>query len=210
MNWLKECVTSPWFSVNINGVLKGNFKSQRGLRQGDPISPYLFLIVMEGFFGMLQQMADCEHFTFHPVCSELRIINVMFVDDIFVMASADDDSLKAVKECLDRFGRVSRLKPNLDKSNMFLAGVNTEEQCRLSRLIGISLEQLPIKYLGVLVTSARITADDCKVLFERITSMIRGWQVNFLSYAGKVQLVVAMLQGIQQFWASCLPIPKGV
>ncbi|GAA0172353.1 reverse transcriptase [Lithospermum erythrorhizon] len=209
MNWLKECVTSPKFSVNINGVLKGNFKSQRGLRQGDPISPYIFLIVMEGLSGMLQHMADCEHFTFHPLCSELRIINVMFADDMFVMASADVDSLRAVKGCLDKFGKIFGLKPNLDKSNMFLAGVNTEEQSRLSRLIGIPLEQ-PIKYLGVLLTSARVNADDCKVLVEKITSKIRGWQANFLSYAGKVQLIVAVFQGIQQFWASCLPIPKGV
>ncbi|GAA0154661.1 hypothetical protein LIER_37936 [Lithospermum erythrorhizon] len=60
------------------------------------------------------------------------------------------------------------------------------------------------------LSSKKILDEDCKVLVEKVVARIQNWQVKRLSYAGKVQLVVSMVQGIQVFWASCLPVPTGV
>ena len=52
--WIRECITNPRFSISLNGSMVGDFKGGKGLRQGDPISPYLFVIAMEAFTRIMQ------------------------------------------------------------------------------------------------------------------------------------------------------------
>ncbi|XP_058218842.1 uncharacterized protein LOC131329621 [Rhododendron vialii] len=73
INWVKKCVTSAMFSIVINGELVGYFPGQRGLQQGDPISPYLFLLVREGFSSLLHYRISQSRFTYHPRCSTLQL-----------------------------------------------------------------------------------------------------------------------------------------
>lgn len=92
INWVKKCVTSTMFSVVINGELVGYFPGQRGLRLGDPISPYLFLLVMEGFSSLLRYRIGLGRFTYHPRYSALQLSHVIFADDLFILCGADPDS----------------------------------------------------------------------------------------------------------------------
>lgn len=71
-----ECVTTSTFSVCINGEFEGFFPSSRGLRQGNPLSPYLFVIVMEVFLGLLGRMSQSPSFGYHWK-SHGRIIEVV-------------------------------------------------------------------------------------------------------------------------------------
>lgn len=71
VRWIRACITSPMFSIMINGGLVGYFPGARGLRQGDPISPYLFLLVMEAFSSLLTQNIGTGDFQYHPKCQSL-------------------------------------------------------------------------------------------------------------------------------------------
>ncbi|GAA0175341.1 hypothetical protein LIER_28531 [Lithospermum erythrorhizon] len=137
VHWVKACVTSPHFTVNINGLMNGEFSSQRGLRQGDPISPFFSCWLWRG--------------KYHPDCKELSIINIMFADDMFILSTTEKGSLMAFEEGLGKFGEFSGLKPNIKKSNMFVVGVLVNDPKALSELMGIPLDTLPIKYLGFLL-----------------------------------------------------------
>ncbi|GJY71047.1 uncharacterized protein Tco_0474750 [Tanacetum coccineum] len=82
IGWIMECVSSTSFSISINGYLHGYFKGKRGLRQGDPVSPYHFTPVMEVLTLMLHRRVSLsESFTYHRYCSDLNIINLCFADD---------------------------------------------------------------------------------------------------------------------------------
>jgi hypothetical protein len=70
IRWIKECITTPRFSISINGELNGFFAGGRGLRQGDPLSPYLFVLVMEAFSGLLNCMVNEGPFKFHWRCKK--------------------------------------------------------------------------------------------------------------------------------------------
>ncbi|GJV29219.1 reverse transcriptase domain, reverse transcriptase zinc-binding domain protein [Tanacetum coccineum] len=121
--WIMECVATS-FSISINGSLHGHFKGKRGLRQGDPLSPYLFTLVMEVLMLMLQRrVRDSNQFTYHRYCSKLDLINLCFADDLFLFAHGDVNSVMVIKEALDEFKCASSLIPSLPKSTTYFCNV---------------------------------------------------------------------------------------
>ncbi|GAA0160308.1 hypothetical protein LIER_16890 [Lithospermum erythrorhizon] len=113
-------------------------------------------------------------------------------------------------DCEEEFGDLAGLIPNLEKRNIFVAGGHDNVTERLSRFMNIPIGVLPIKYLGLPLISKRMGMKDCKALVDKITGRLQGWKVKMLSYAGKVQLICSVLQGINQYWASIMPISKEV
>lgn len=84
--WIMTCVATSSFSLTINGGLYGFFAGKRRLRQGDPLFPYLFTLVMEVLTLILKRrVRNSEVFVFHPKCDYLGIVNLCFADDIFIL-----------------------------------------------------------------------------------------------------------------------------
>ncbi|GKC07717.1 putative reverse transcriptase domain, reverse transcriptase zinc-binding domain protein [Tanacetum coccineum] len=107
-------------AVSVNGVLHGFFKCKPGLRQGDPMSPYLFTLVMKVLTLMLhRRVRESNSFTYHHKCSDLNIINLCFVDDLFLFAHGDVHSATVIMEALDEFRQASGLVPSLPKSTAY-------------------------------------------------------------------------------------------
>nr|GEY67091.1 hypothetical protein [Tanacetum cinerariifolium] len=117
IGWIMECVTTTSFSISINGSLHGFFKGKHGLPQGDPLSPYLFTLVMEILTLMLQRGVDSANsFVYHRYCSKMKLINLCFADDLFLFSHGDTDSVKVIKGALNDFQEASRLVPSIPKS----------------------------------------------------------------------------------------------
>ncbi|GJU64240.1 putative RNA-directed DNA polymerase, eukaryota, reverse transcriptase zinc-binding domain protein [Tanacetum coccineum] len=124
IRWIMACVTSASYSISINGNIHGYFKGKRGLRQGDPLSPYLFTLVMEILTLILQRRVRLsDSFRYHKHCEELGIINVCFADDLFIFARVEVDSAKVIMDSLNEFKRVSGLNPSIPKSTAFFCNV---------------------------------------------------------------------------------------
>ncbi|KAL2240925.1 UNVERIFIED_CONTAM: hypothetical protein Sindi_0733700 [Sesamum indicum] len=104
VKWIETCVTTPSFSIGLNGKPHGFFRGARGLRQGDPLSPYLFVLVMEVLhLGFLQLINQDELFSFHWKCDAARIFQLGFADDLLLFCRVDMDSIGVFKTGLDRF-----------------------------------------------------------------------------------------------------------
>jgi hypothetical protein len=119
VEWIQVCISTPKFSISINGELNGFFSSSRGLRQGDPMSPYLFVLAMEVLSGLLGIMASDRDFRYHWRCDKEKITHLCFADDLLVFCRADAKSVCLVKGCLDQFRYLSGLVPNPGKSDFF-------------------------------------------------------------------------------------------
>lgn len=84
INWISICITTPTFSVSVNCNIGGFFKSSRGIRQGDTLSPYLFVLVMEVFFKLIETLYSSAQIGYHPNTTTLSISHLMFADDVMI------------------------------------------------------------------------------------------------------------------------------
>jgi len=107
----------------VNSNLFGFFKGKYGVRQDDPLSPYLFIVCMGYFSRMLHVASQKANFHFHPKCSSFGISHLAFADDIILLYRCDLPSLNILFQQLLVFERMLRLAINANKSSIFFGGV---------------------------------------------------------------------------------------
>ncbi|GJT56749.1 protein LAZ1 [Tanacetum coccineum] len=157
------------FSLSINEDIHGYFQGKRGLRQGDPLSPYLFTLVMEVLTLIIQRRVRIsDTFRYHHHCDDLQIINICFADDLFLFTYGELDSAKLIMDALDEFKMVLGLVPSLPKSTAFFCGVSNHVKASILNIMPFHEEELPVKYLGVPLISSRLLNKDCKILVEKV------------------------------------------
>ncbi|KAL9686472.1 hypothetical protein QQ045_023932 [Rhodiola kirilowii] len=210
VQWIMACVSSAHFSVLINGSLEGYFKSNRGIRQGDPSSPYLFTLVMEVLSRILGQCRQSNEFVFHPKCARISLSHLMFADDIIIFSKADLGSLMKIKEALSLFHSWSGLEVNGNKSAIYFGGCGDEDQAMFSMAVGINSGQLPFSYLGVLLDGRSLRRSAYDGIIDKMTAKIKSWTNRCLSYAGRLVLVKYVLCSICSYWMRVLLFPKFV
>nr|GEU28761.1 hypothetical protein [Tanacetum cinerariifolium] len=211
VDWIMEYVTTTSFSLSINGTLHGYFKGKRGLRQGDPLSPYLFTLIMDVLTLMLRCKArDSDGFRYHRYCSDLEIINLCFADDLFIFAHGDPYSAKVIIEAIEEFKNASGLTASLPKSTAYFCNVLNHTKLSILQILPFEEGRLPVKYLGVPLVSSRLVFRDCKELVDRIHSRINDWKNKSLSAAGRLQLVRSVLGSMHVYWASVFIQPSRI
>lgn len=96
IRWLEGCVCTPSYSVAFNGTTYGYFKGKRGLRQGDPLSPYLFVLVMNCLSLALDRAASQGRFRYHPRCGKSKLTHLSFADDLLIFSDGSLSSVLAI------------------------------------------------------------------------------------------------------------------
>ncbi|GJX80091.1 RNA-directed DNA polymerase, eukaryota, reverse transcriptase zinc-binding domain protein [Tanacetum coccineum] len=211
ITWIMSCLSSPMFSVNVNGYSHGFFKGMRGLRQGDPLSPYLFTLVMEVFSLMVKRkIEDDGNFKYHWRCDKLKITHLSFADDLMIFSSADLHSVKILSKALSEFSGVSGLVPNLDKSSVFFGNVPENLKSAILQLMPLSVGILPVKYLGLPLITSRLSKHHCSGLIDNVKKRLLNWKNKALSFAGRLQLLNSVVSSIQVYWASTFILPKAI
>ena len=210
IKWIMECVSTTSYSLSYNGSMHGFFKGKRGLRQGDPLSPYLFVICLEYLSRGLGQLKDIADFNFHPKCGGLKITHLAFADDLILLSRGDPKSVSLLMENLNHFGDCSGLKVSFSKSSLFTAGINSNDWEDIKNITGFAQGSFPFRYLGIPIADSRLTISQYGPLIDKISGYISAWAGANLSYAGRNELVKSVLQGVECFWLTILPIPAGV
>ena len=208
--WIKRCVTSAMFSVKINGSLEGYFKGYSGLRQGDPLSPYLFILAMEVLSACLKKSTCSEYFNFHWRTKDIGLSHLIFADDIFLFCRGDVASVTCLNEGLSLFSSLSGLVPSWHKSSCFFSAVDASTQSEILRVTGFQGGSLPITYLGLPLITSKLSARDCQPLIAKFCSKIEVWTARLLSFAGRLILIKYVLNGILGFWSTYIFLPKNI
>jgi hypothetical protein len=150
VNWIKESITNSRFTIALNGSLVGYFQRGKGLRQGDPISPYLFVISMEGSTRLLKRrVLEFRNFNFHPQCKQLQITHLIFANDLLLFSLANLPSIRLIKSVLEEFKDISSLALNPNKSEVFFAVVPDDVKEQILSCLQFKEGNLPVRYLGM-------------------------------------------------------------
>ena len=185
IGWIMRCISSVSYSVLVNVIRSKPFAAKKGLRQGDPTSPFLFVLAMEYFSRMLKKVKGGD-IKFHPKCGKTTTMEHFFVDDSLIFTQPDISSLVKLRKVINDFARVSGLHINSSKSAIYFAGVPVNDEDCVLNAIGVPKGALPFRYLDFPLSSKSLDFNDCKFLVDKITARVTHWTSRKLSMAGRV------------------------
>ena len=148
---MKECVTTATASVLVNGCPTDEFRLQRGLRQGDPLSPFLFLLAAEGLNVMMKAMVERNLFTGYGMghANSMVVSHLQFADDTLLLGGKSWANVRALRSVLSLFAAMSGLQVNFHKS--LFVGVNIADSWlnEAASLLHCKVGKVPFLYLGL-------------------------------------------------------------
>ena len=199
VSWVNWCISTPSFSVLINGSPKAFFRSSRGLRQGDPLSP-VFVCSWNGGLSLLIDKFVSEGFLIgFKVASksgeEAQISHMFFADDTLVFFKDLRDRMDYVSWILVWFEAFSGLKINLDKSYVLPVG-SVENIEELALKLGCNIGCLPTTYLVLppgMRRQSTLVWDGVEEIFKRKLAI---WKRQYISKGGRLTLIRSTLSNL--------------
>jgi hypothetical protein len=203
------CVRSVSYSILINGGPVGNIKPSRGIRQGDPISPYLFLICAEALSALLQQAERKGIITGVPSSPRgPRLSHLFFADDSIIFCKANSVEWRRIMKILGIYEKGSGQKLNLQKTSLFFSrNTSHERKQEILSLSGLMETHRIDTYLGLPSFVGKSKAQSFGFIKDRVTKKISNWKVKFLSQAGKEVLLKAVIQAIPTYSMCVFQLP---
>jgi hypothetical protein len=207
--WIRACIFAGNLSVLVNGSPTSEISIQRGLKQGDPLAPFLFLPVVEGFSGVMRRAVDVELFKgFSFGREEVVISHLQYADDTLCIGEASISNLWALKAILRGFEMASGLKVNFWKSGLLGVNVSSDFMAMASTFLNCRLEVIPFKYLGLPIGANPKSSSTWDPLLEKIRKRLFSWRNKYISLGGRIVLINAVLNAIPVFYLSFLKMPK--
>lgn len=208
IRWLRACICTPSYMVGYNGTVNDYFKGRRGLRQGDPLSPYLFVMAMNCLSLMLKKAAEEGDFGYHSRCESTRLTHLCFADDLLIFTESSLSSFQKVLQVLREFEMRSGLAISVQKSCFFSSGLTQAEVEAIQVSTGMAQGSLPIRYLGVPLCTKKLSIANCEQLIQLVKQRLSSWTVKTLSFAGRLLLIKTVIAGITNFWCALFILPK--
>ncbi|RVW54967.1 Transposon TX1 uncharacterized 149 kDa protein [Vitis vinifera] len=211
--WIRWCISTASFLVLINGSSAGFFQSTRRLRQGDPISPYLFVLGMEALSCLINKAVRGG---FLSGCrlrgrggNGIQVSHLLFADDTLVFCKDSQDQMAVLSWLLMWFEAISGLNINLEKSEILPVG-SVENAEVLASELGCKVGSLPSTYLGLPLGAPHKSVVVWDGVEERMRKRLALWKRQFISKGGRLTLIRSTLASMPIYLMSLMRIPRVV
>jgi hypothetical protein len=196
-DWIRACVFVGNMSILINGSPSEEINIQRGLKQGDPLAPFLFLLVAEGLGGLMKRAVDLGSFQgFRVGSGDVSISHLQYADDTLCVGVASIDNLWTLKAILRGFEMASGLKVNYWKSRLMGINVSQDFLILASTFLNCGASSIPFIYLGLPVGASPRRMATWEPLLESLRKRLGVWGNKYISFGGRVVLLNAVLNAI--------------
>ncbi|XP_038980099.1 uncharacterized protein LOC120110150 [Phoenix dactylifera] len=212
IDWVMGCVRGPQFSILVNGTPSPYFESSIGLRQGCPLSPYLFIICADILSRSLQRVcASRELEAYTPATGARPITHLLFADDCLLLARARTTEARVLRRVVAAYCAASGQRVNFSKSTIsFSPSTESGVRQEIRGILQIPEQEGMLTYLGVPITGRRLRVAECSGLVQRVQSRLEGWRASSLSMMGRVTLVRAVLGSLPVYLMANTVVPKTI
>ncbi|GAU48590.1 hypothetical protein TSUD_405800 [Trifolium subterraneum] len=211
-NIIMHCITSVTTNVMWDGRRSSFFQPERGIRQGDPMSPYIFVLCMDKLTHLIAEAVDSGKW--HPLKAGKAgpaILHLMFADDLLLFGKATEENVKAITDTLDSFSSLSGQMVSLEKTSiLFSKNTNQNVKSTLLRQTGYREVATFGKYLGIPLVGRAPRRGDFDYLVDSVKAKLSGWKATHLSFAGRVTLAKSVIQAIPVYTMMTIPIPRSI
>ena len=209
--WVKGCLVPSFVSVLVNGSPTEEFKPSRGLRQGDPLAPFLFLVVAEGP-RLVRQALRMKVLRGVKVGgrNNVECCLLQFENDTLFLCEDSFYNIFAIKAILRCYEIVSGLKVNFHKSKLAGISVDSYALSTYAKTLNCNTMQLPFQYLGVEVGGNPKKKQFWESVVKKLEARLSSWKGRFLSMADRICLLKSVFTAIPLFYQSVFKAPVAV
>lgn len=192
--------------VLINGSPAETILHRRRLRQGDPLSPILFILVMDVLCHMVKKASDVV--LLQPLARRALQHRIsLYADDVVIFLRPSVSDIGITLDILQLFGDASGLRTNVQKSIVFPIQCSEEDNTTIQEHLPGQISDFPCKYLGVPLSLRKLTKQQIQPTIDRIVDQLPGWKADLLTRAGRLVLVQFVFTSMLVYLAMAMDLP---
>ncbi|XP_062013785.1 uncharacterized protein LOC133730151 [Rosa rugosa] len=192
---IMSCLSTVRYSFLVNGTPRGYVTPQRGLRQGDPLSPYLFLLCAEGMSALISHGVSSGQWQGLRICDGAPTIShLLFADDSMLYSIATPQDCTMIRDLLNIYERASGQQVNLQKSSVVFSGsVLPPLRDNMAQILGVQMVEKHDKWRSKLLSAA-----GREILIKVVAQALPLYTMN--CYLLPQNLIQELHQLCAQFW----------
>ena len=187
---MRACLSSVTFAILVNGNAKGWVKAYRGPRKGDPLSLFLFTIVVDVLSKLVVRVEERGLFEgFLVGRNRTRASRLQFADDTIFFSRAALEDLQTLKQILMVFRHLSGLQINLNKNTLSRINISHDQTTKLASLLDCAVFECPLSYLGLPLGGNPNLISFRDPVLDGVSRRLDSWKKTFLSLGGRITII---------------------